>query len=58
MGLVNAGGFQFPPPEKTRFLAFSPEKTRFKKSVKYNVKAAINDKRGETGAAPVPPPSQ
>jgi hypothetical protein len=49
-GTVNGSGFIFSMPEKARFFAISPGNVHFKKSVKYNVKAAFNHKRTKTAA--------
>jgi hypothetical protein len=50
-GGLTAVAFIFSYPEKCEIFAFSGEKVPFKKSVKYNVKAGINDTGAEAVAA-------
>ena len=42
-GIVNGGGFRFFAAAQYAILTFSCRNVHFKKSVKYNVKAGIND---------------
>jgi hypothetical protein len=51
LGGVNGSGFQFLPPQNARFFANAARNVYFKKSVKYNFKTSINDKRAKLAAS-------